>query len=103
MTAALSPGRLAAPDAPRRGRSVLSRCPGPPGGARNDDPHRMQHVGNAPDDGLTLDQLLTGVWEGLSTHHTVTCPVCSGKMAPRYGSGARPVGGRCKRCGSTLG
>ena len=49
------------------------------------------------------DQLITGVWEGLSSHHTVTCPVCSGKMTPRYGSGARPVGGRCKRCGSTLG
>ena len=51
----------------------------------------------------TLDELLSGVWEGLSSHHTVTCPVCSGKMAPRYGSGARPVGGRCARCGSTLG
>jgi hypothetical protein len=24
-------------------------------------------------------------------------------MAPRYGSGAKPVGGRCTRCGSTLG
>jgi DnaJ-class molecular chaperone len=51
----------------------------------------------------TLDEVLVGVWEGLSSHHTVTCPVCSGKMAPRYGSGARPVGGRCQRCGSTLG
>jgi hypothetical protein len=47
--------------------------------------------------------VITGVWEGLSSHHTVTCPVCSGKMTPRYGSGARPVGGRCKRCASTLG
>ena len=52
---------------------------------------------------LTLDDLVLGVWEGLSSHHTVTCPVCSGKMTPRYGSGARPVGGRCKRCASTLG
>jgi DnaJ-class molecular chaperone len=52
---------------------------------------------------LTLDQVITGVWEGLSSHHTVTCPVCSGKMTPRYGSGARPVGGRCKRCATTLG
>ena len=24
-------------------------------------------------------------------------------MAPRYGSGARPVAGRCRRCGTTLG
>jgi len=104
---ALSPGRLAAPDATRRGRSVLSHCPGPPCDVRNDDPHRIQHVApvhdNASLDRLTLDDLIVGVWEGLSSHHTVTCPVCSGKMAPRYGSGARPVGGRCQRCGSTLG
>jgi hypothetical protein len=64
---------------------------------------RLPHGHHASHDGLTLDDLITGVWEGLSTHHTVTCPVCSGKMAPRYGSGARPVGGRCRRCGSTLG
>ena len=76
------------------------------GGARDDDPATQ---GGAPRDDrslhtrLTLHQLINGVWEGLSSHHTVTCPVCSGKMTPRYGSGARPVGGRCKRCGSTLG
>jgi DnaJ-class molecular chaperone len=107
--AALSPGRLAAPDTTRRSRSVLSHCPGSPCSVRNDDPHRIQHGGPFPDDDhtshhrLTLDDLITGVWEGLSSHHTVTCPVCGGKMAPRYGSGARPVGGRCQRCGSTLG
>jgi DnaJ-class molecular chaperone len=53
--------------------------------------------------GPTLDDLVVGVWEDLASHHTVTCPVCSGRMAPRYGSGARPVGGRCRRCGSSLG
>jgi hypothetical protein len=53
--------------------------------------------------GLTLDEVLTGAWDGLAAHHSVTCPVCSGSMAPRYGSGAQPVGGRCTRCGSTLG
>jgi hypothetical protein len=58
---------------------------------------------HASDRRPTLDDVLVGVWEGLSSHHTVTCPVCGGKMAPRYGSGARPVGGRCQRCGSTLG
>ena len=76
------------------------------GRSRDDDP--ASH-GHAPRDDrsshsrLTLDDLVLGVWEGLSSHHTVTCPVCSGKMTPRYGSGARPVGGRCKRCASTLG
>jgi DnaJ-class molecular chaperone len=76
------------------------------GGSRSDDPASHGHA--ARDDHsshsrLTLDDIVVGVWEGLSSHHTVTCPVCSGKMAPRYGSGARPVGGRCQRCGSTLG
>jgi DnaJ-class molecular chaperone len=76
------------------------------GGSRD---HDSSSYGHAPRDDrsshsrLTLDDLVVGVWEGLSSHHTVTCPVCSGKMAPRYGSGARPVGGRCTRCGSTLG
>ena len=76
------------------------------GGAHHDDSSSHGHAprDDRPSDSrLTLDQLITGVWEGLSSHHTVTCPVCSGKMAPRYGSGARPVGGRCQRCGSTLG
>jgi hypothetical protein len=53
--------------------------------------------------GPTLDEVLTASWDGLAAHHSVTCPVCSGSMAPRYGSGAKPVGGRCTRCGSTLG
>jgi hypothetical protein len=88
------------------------------GRSRDDDPASHGHApsdddpvshGHAPRDDrsshsrLTLDDLVLGVWEGLSSHHTVTCPVCSGKMTPRYGSGARPVGGRCKRCASTLG
>jgi hypothetical protein len=51
----------------------------------------------------TLDHVLSAAWEGLAAHHSVTCPICSGSMVPRYGSGAKPVGGRCKRCGSTLG
>ena len=54
-------------------------------------------------DRVTLDDVLSAAWEGLAGHHSVTCPVCSGSMAPRYGSGAAPVGGRCRRCGSTLG
>ncbi|HEX7300948.1 MAG TPA: hypothetical protein VF257_18265 [Solirubrobacteraceae bacterium] len=97
MTAALSPGRFAAPDATRLGRSVLSHCPGPAVGVRDDDPRRRQHGG------VLLDDVILGAWADLAAHHTVSCPVCAGSMAPRYGSGARPVGGRCRRCGSTLG
>jgi hypothetical protein len=52
---------------------------------------------------LTLDHLISGVWDDLSAHRTVSCPVCHGQMAPRYGSAEQPVGGRCRRCGSSLG
>ena len=51
----------------------------------------------------TLDELVVGVWEDLTAHHAVACPVCGGPMQPRYGSGAAPVGGRCASCHSTLG
>jgi hypothetical protein len=91
------PGRLAAPDTTHRSRSVLPHRPGPAVGVRNDDPHRIQSAGP------TLDDVLSAAWEGLAGHQSVTCPVCTGPMAPRYGSGAKPVGGRCQRCGSTLG
>jgi hypothetical protein len=54
-------------------------------------------------DADTLDHLIAGIWDELSAHRTVSCPVCHGQMAPRYGSAELPVGGRCRRCGSTLG
>ena len=76
------------------------------GGPHDDHPSLHAHAPRAAQPSehrSTLDQVMVDVWEGLSSHHTVTCPICSGKMAPRYGSGARPVGGRCQRCGSTLG
>ena len=64
--------------------------------------------GRAPSlfDGLggepTLDELLVGVWEGLSAHSTVACPACGGPMEPEYGARARPIGGRCQACGAAL-
>jgi hypothetical protein len=53
--------------------------------------------------GPTLDAVLTSAWEELVGHASIACPVCRGPMEPRYGSESRPVGGRCRRCGSTLG
>jgi hypothetical protein len=60
-------------------------------------------TGHAAHRELTLDELLSTTWDSLTAHQTVTCPVCTGAMAPRYGSGALPVGGRCRRCGTSLG
>jgi hypothetical protein len=52
----------------------------------------------------TLEDSISNAWEGLSAHRAVACVVCRGALAPRYGaSGAAPVGGRCRDCGSVLG
>ncbi len=50
----------------------------------------------------TLDELLAGVWEGLTARRDVACPVCGGRMRPEYGAHAMPQGGRCRACGTSL-
>jgi hypothetical protein len=54
------------------------------------------------DDGGTLDQLASSMWESLGAGRTVACPVCGEEMKPQYGVHARPIGGRCSACQSTL-
>jgi len=49
----------------------------------------------------TLDELLVGVWEGLSARRAVRCPVCVGEMEP-VGAAAEDAAGRCRDCGATL-
>jgi hypothetical protein len=37
----------------------------------------------------TLDDVLSGAWEGLSAAASFTaCPVCQGELAPRWSAGA---------------
>jgi hypothetical protein len=51
---------------------------------------------------LTLDDLITGVWEGLAVRGTVNCPVCENQMAvSARGSDESPTG-ICLDCGSRL-
>lgn len=88
-------GRFTRDEAPAAERPEPATTPAPVRIAVSDADRRAT--------GATLDHMLTAAWDGLAAHHSVTCPVCSGSMAPRYGSGAKPVGGRCTRCGSTLG
>jgi hypothetical protein len=53
--------------------------------------------------GATLDDLLSGAWEGLTAAASSTaCPVCHGELQPRWSAGAGVVGGRCRDCGSEL-
>jgi hypothetical protein len=51
-----------------------------------------------PGDRSTLDDVLSSVWEDLSTRLTASCPLCGGELAPRFGAGHGPVGGRCRTC-----
>jgi hypothetical protein len=46
--------------------------------------------------GLTLEQLLDSVWEGLRADGAAECPVCHGRMVGAAG------GGSCGDCASTL-
>jgi hypothetical protein len=61
-------------------------------------PTLLDRVGGEP----TLDDLIAGVWEGLAAHQVVECPVCRGEMDPECAAHARPVGGSCSACGTTL-
>ena len=53
--------------------------------------------------GATLDDLVSGAWEGLAAAASSTaCPVCTGTLEPRWSAGAGVVGGRCRDCGSEM-
>jgi hypothetical protein len=49
----------------------------------------------------TLDDLMVGVWEGLSARRAVRCPVCAGELEPVQYAG-EPVCGRCGECRATV-
>jgi hypothetical protein len=92
------------------GTLLLERSPALDEGFEHDTPHRLDgtlFAGTADAHGrLTLDDLITGAWEGLAVRGTVTCPVCASPMtarssgAPEHGGDA-PVGA-CLSCGSQL-
>lgn len=71
-----------------------------PGGAE-----RAREAGAAPADPggePTLDSLLSGIWEGLAAHRSAACPLCGGEIRPVYAAHARPSGGRCQSCNTSL-
>jgi hypothetical protein len=61
-----------------------------------------QFSSRAPRGRVTLDDLIVGIWEDVAAHRDAGCPLCGAAMAPRYGAGLVPVGGRCHDCGTTL-
>jgi hypothetical protein len=94
----------------RRSAAVTGR----PGRARRGD--RGEHAGRptlfeAAGGEPTLDEVLVGVWEGLTAHRVIDCPVCGARMEPTFrtaesaaASATGPVvqGGHCASCDSTL-
>jgi hypothetical protein len=54
--------------------------------------------------GLTLDDLIIGVWEGLAVRESVRCPACGGTMVSRSAAvgGVSGHEGDCRDCGATL-
>ena len=62
----------------------------------------LDRDGRAPGNGETLDRLVVGGWERLTTRATTPCLLCGGTVEPTYGVQARPIGGRCGDCGTTL-
>ena len=83
-----------------RGRRRASDCDHGAAGSRPaaEAPPLFADVSGEP----TLDELMSGVWKGLTAHATVSCPVCGGEMLVNDGTDVRPTEGRCRDCASTL-
>jgi hypothetical protein len=55
-----------------------------------------------PASGATLDALVARSWSSLRVTRAASCLLCGGDVVPRYGSGASPVGGTCRSCGTEI-
>jgi hypothetical protein len=53
----------------------------------------------APLAGPTLDDMMSRVWEGLTTGLPAACPVCHGEVVPALSG---PPHGRCSSCGTMI-
>ena len=95
--------------APERRDAIVGRAPEAPGAVvdraseladavAERAPSSFDAVGDEP----TLDEVLSGVWEGLIAHRVEECPVCAGELVPDYAQHALPIGGHCVDCGSVL-
>jgi hypothetical protein len=83
-------------------RSVVAAEDAGEGTVRQHGPSPSKWAGES-ERSRTLDDVLSGAWEGLSAAASFTaCPVCQGELVPRWSAGAGVVGGRCGDCGSEL-
>ena len=94
--AADAPRAAALPAAPARERTEADE---PPAAA---SPAAPSPASPRAEGARSLDDLVTSTWESLATADVASCFVCGGDLLPRFGAGARPVGGRCRDCGTEL-
>jgi len=55
-----------------------------------------------PGDGMTLEELVCGVWDEVLTEGRTACPLCGGELEARASAHSRPTEGRCRDCGTTI-
>jgi hypothetical protein len=85
----------------RRGRARVRGCQAESEAGRRGQapaPTLFDPEGGEP----TLEDLVSGVWEGLAAQGRAACPLCGGEMLPGYAAHARPVEGRCQDCGTAI-
>jgi hypothetical protein len=64
---------------------------------------REAGVAGGRGDGMTLEELICGVWDEIVTEGRTACPVCGGDLEGRASAHSRPTEGRCRDCGTTIG
>ncbi len=66
---------------------------------------RVREAGTAGGrgDGMTLEELISGVWDEVVTAGRAACPLCGGELEGRASAHSRPTEGRCHDCGTTIG
>ena len=86
--------------------TLIPDSPVPGAGRGAETPQRVtrrpRSIFDGAGGGPTLDDVMSSAWEELTAHAVVACPLCGGELAPEYGAHARPIGGRCRGCGTTL-
>jgi hypothetical protein len=53
-------------------------------------------------DGMTLEELICGVWDEVVIEGRTACPLCGGELEGRASAHSRPTEGRCRDCGTTI-
>jgi hypothetical protein len=59
-------------------------------------------AGDRRGDGMTLEELICGVWDEVLTEGRTACPLCGGELEGRASAHSRPTEGRCRDCGTTI-